>query len=175
MFRKITVAGFLLTLSGSVLAASDSATVTISATVKANTCTLKDPAPVVLPDVSVGDFGGKVYSRVGRKEISIELIECGSGTTGVKVTAGGIADSNLVALWANSIEKDNGGASGVGLRFLQTGDQNTFYPGGSRSEVISLISGADNTLTFYAYYEASLKEVTAGLFSTAINMTFEYQ
>ncbi|CAO98350.1 fimbrial protein [Erwinia tasmaniensis] len=171
----ISLAGVLLSTAIDAGAASDTATVTLKATVKTNTCSLEDRAPTVfLPVVSVGDFAAARGTRVGDKKVAIHLKDCDPGATQVKVTAKGISDSDDYSAFKNSADGDHA-ASGVGLYFYTADGIRRFYPDGSVSDSVPLSAGQNNTLVFSASYVSTRDSVAPGSFISVVNLEFEYQ
>lgn len=161
-------------LSGVVRAASDTATITITGTVKASTCTIDSDSAnkkVTLPDIADRDIQGKGKTG-GTKDIDIVLKDCGASVTTVLVTASGNADDENTGAFKNSLTD---GADGVALYFYKTDKTGLFNPQGTETETSTLTPSQDNTLTYQAAYVGTKDKVTAGAFSTVVNMKFNYQ
>ncbi|MFP2423372.1 fimbrial protein [Pseudescherichia vulneris] len=178
-WKRVTVktgviAALVCGLSANTYAASDSATITISGRVLANTCTIDSATAtqkIDLPNISDRDIKG-VGKTGGEKEISIVLKDCGAAASSVVVTASGTAVTDYSTAFANTASD---GAKGVGLFFYQTDGVKKFKPDGSVQETSPLRSSEDNTLTYKAAYVGTEDTVTAGYFSTVVNMKFEYR
>lgn len=168
------IAAMVCGLSANTYAASDSATITITGRVLANTCTIDSASAtqsIVLSDIADRDIKG-IGKTGGEKNISIVLKDCGAAASNVVVTASGATDGDDSSAFSNSATD---GAEGVGLYFYQTDGATKFKPDGSVQETSALTPSADNTLTYKASYVGTKGTVTAGDFSTVVNMKFEYQ
>jgi len=157
--------------------AADSAVITINGRVIANTCTIDSNSAsqiITLNDVADRDIRGKGKTS-GEKEVTINLKDCGAQATAVTVTASGAADADDNTAFRNVITESNGGATGVGLYFYQESSTAKFTPDGAATQSRQLIPNSDNVLTYKAAYTGTKDTVTAGAFSTVINMMFEYQ
>lgn len=114
------MAAFLFTASGGIsLAASrSSATIDISVTVKALTCTpdwAGKGATVDFGKISLKDFSSTVGQVASERKFTLSLTECDASVSKVKVTATGTPDPNESRYFAN-----NGTAKGVGLKLYDT-------------------------------------------------------
>ncbi|MFP7609909.1 fimbrial protein [Serratia quinivorans] len=164
-------------VSGGTFAASDTATITITGRVLANTCTIDSGSAkqnVTLSDIADRDIKGAGKTG-GEKQISIVLKECGPVANYVTVTASGNPDGADTTAFANSIAQEDAGATGVALYFYQTDGSTKFKPDGSVTEKSTLTPSQDNTLAYKVAYVGTKDVVTAGSFSTVVNMKFEYQ
>ncbi|CCG88971.1 fimbrial protein [Erwinia piriflorinigrans] len=171
----ISVAVLLLSGAISARAAMDTATITLKATVKANTCSLEDRAPTVfLPVVSVRDFAAVRGTTLGNKKVAIQLKDCDPAATQVKVTAKGVSDADDGSAFKNSASGSYA-ASGVGLYFYTADGIRRFYPDGSVSDSARLSAGQNNTLVFSAGYVSTRDSVTPGNFMSVVNLEFDYQ
>lgn len=171
----VTAVVLLYGMSGSSFAAFDTSAITINGRIVANTCVIDDASAkqtVGLADIADRDIKGKTG---GEKQINIVLKNCGSGIDKVLVTASGSGDSDDPTAFTNAIAKEDGGATGVGLYFYQTDGSTKFKPDGNDTESNKLQPSQDNTLTYKASYVGTKDVVTAGNFSTVVNMRFEYQ
>jgi len=158
-------------------AVSDTATLTITGTVLANTCTLDSGSvkqSIKLDDIADRDIKGRGVTG-GTKNIAITLTNCGSAATRVLVTASGTPDDDNSAAFANTLSKASNGATGVALYFFQTDGTTKFDPAGAVTQISTLKPLVDNILTYSASYVSTKDVVTAGAFSTVVNMTFDYQ
>lgn len=160
---------------GNAQAASDTATITITGRVVANTCTISSGSKeqaIQLQSIADRDIQDKGATG-GDNDVNIVLRDCGSAASKVKVSAWGNADADDITAFANAISSSDGGAEGVGLYFYQTGGEK-FLPDGSVTESSDLIPSADNTLIYKAAYVGTKGTVAAGSFRTVVNMGFEY-
>ncbi|SFT38252.1 major type 1 subunit fimbrin (pilin) [Kosakonia arachidis] len=179
MMNRLTRATALMALmaAGATQAASDTATITITGTVLSNTCTIDSSSAVqniTLGAISDRDIKGKGTTG-GKKDVVIKLTNCGAGTSGVVVRASGTPDADDALAFANARVQESGGATGVGVYFFQTDGTTKFVPAGTITQTSSLIPSVDNTLTYKASFVGTKDAVTAGDFSTVVNMTFDYQ
>lgn len=161
---------------GNAYAATDTAIITITGKVVANTCTMSSGSAtqtVTLNDIADRDIRGKGVTG-GDKNISIVLKDCGTAASAVKVSAWGSADSEDNQAFGNAIAKSDGGADGVALYFYQTNGTTKYNPDGSVTETSNLTPAADNTLNYKASYVGTKDTVAAGSFMTVVNMNFEY-
>ncbi|MFP1726074.1 fimbrial protein [Lonsdalea quercina] len=159
-----------------VYAADDTATITITGTVKANTCAIDDNSKnqtVPLPDISDRDI--QKSKMAGERSFNIILTGCGAAASAVKVTASGTADENDGMAFANNVSSSEGGATGVGVYVYETDNATQFKPDGSTTETSTLTPSQDNTLTYKVAYVGTQNTATAGKFSSIMNMKFEYQ
>lgn len=179
MMKKLTQVTTLMTFmaAGAAHAASDTATITITGRVLANTCTIDSGSAtqtIQLDDISDRDIRGKGTTG-GKKDVVIKLTNCGAGASGVVVSASGSEDTDDASAFANVKAQADGGATGVGVYFFQTDGTTKFVPAGTAKQTSELTPSVDNTLTYKASYVGTKDAVTAGDFSTVVNMTFEYQ
>lgn len=155
------------------LATSDSATITITGRVLANTCTIDNGSvrqTVILPDVSDRDFHD-VGVTAGETPVTIRLNDCGSDIQLVVVTASGDADSVNSQAFNNSYNGQNK-ANGVAINFYRT-DGILFSPNGSNPEETKLIPG-NNVLVYKASYISTTKKIAGGNITSVINLELEY-
>ncbi|QUG77039.1 fimbrial protein [Erwinia sp. E602] len=168
----------LLSGTGAVThAASDSAIITLTGRVLANTCTIasgSETQTIQLANVADRDIKGK-GTTAGEKTIEMVPEECGTAASAVKVSASGSADADDKTAFANGITAKSDGATGVGLYFYQTDGTKKFNPDGSVTEKSKLTPSENNTLTCKAAYVATKDSITAGEFRTVVNMNFEYE
>lgn len=179
MMKRLTRATALMALmaAGAAQAASDTATITITGKVLANTCTIDSGSAVqtiTLDDISDRDIRGKGTTG-GKKDVVIKLTNCGASATGVEVSASGTPDDDDTSAFANVKTQADGGATGVGVYFYQTGGTTKFVPAGTAKQTSPLTPSVDNSLTYKAAFVGTKDTVTAGEFSTVVNMTFDYQ
>lgn len=179
MMKKMTQATALMALmaAGAAQAASDSAVINITGKVLANTCTIDSSSAkqsIKLDDISDRDIRGKGTTG-GAKDVVIRLTNCGSGASAVEVSASGSPDGEDASAFANTLKQADGGATGVAIYFFQTDGTTKFVPAGTIKQTSRLTPSVNNTLTYKASYVGTKDTVTAGNFSAAVNMTFNYQ
>ncbi|PJR62134.1 fimbrial protein [Raoultella sp. T31] len=167
----------LLALSPGIQAASDSATVNITATVVDNTCTPQwsmNGVDVAMGRVSLKDFGS---DKIGATEaFTLNLAGCGSGATSVKVTASGVSDATDSSLFKNTETTEGVAATGVGVEIWGDSDQATkMAPDGSNS-VMYPIANSKADMTFLARLKQSGATAPgAGAVKSVVTMIFDYQ
>lgn len=174
-FKNISL--IFLVCTGMVQAASDGTSITLNGNILANTCTLSSGSKdqlIVLSNIADRDIRGKGNTG-GEKEVNMVLRDCGVAATAVLVRAWGGADDDDTSAFKNAIMESEGGATGVGLYFYQTDGKSKFKPDGSITQTSNLTPSADNTLIYKAAYVGTNDSVTAGKFSTTVNINFEYQ
>lgn len=175
--KKTGAALFAALLAGAIsvnAGAADTAVIVITGTVVSNTCTLSDSSrhqTKVLPPIADRDIRGRGTTGAS-VSFDIDLEDCGPGTTGVRVTASGTPDGSETDAFGNTLAD---GAKGVALYVYRTNGTDRFKPDGSVSEVSPLTPSTSNRLTYRAAYVGTGEAVTAGRFSTVVNMKFEYQ
>lgn len=152
--------------------AADSTTVTITGTVRANTCTVGDTAKGELAPISVRDFNQLAGTVVGSATIPVVFSDCGGGTTGVRVTVSGTAVGSDGA-FKNANEGQDGGAKNVGVYFYDT-DGTTLIKAGTDVAAKDQAFTADTTLNYKASYVSTASDVGAGSVLTTITMNFTY-
>lgn len=179
MMKRLTLVTTLMAFmaAGAAQAASDTANITITGKVLANTCTIDSSSAtqnIPLDDISDRDIRGKGTTG-GKKDVVIKLTNCGAGASGVVVSASGKADDGDATAFANARAQADGGATGVAVYFFQTDGTTKFVPAGTVTQTSPLTPSVDNTLTYKAAFVGTKDVVTAGDFSTVVNMTFDYQ
>lgn len=179
MMQRLTRAATLMALmaAGAAQAASDTATITITGKVLANTCTIDSGSAtqtIPLDDISDRDIRGKGTTG-GPKDVVIKLTNCGAGASDVEVSASGTPDDDDTSAFANVKTQADGGATGVGVYFFQTDGTTKFVPAGTAKQISPLTPSVDNSLTYKAAFVGTKDTVTAGEFSTVVNMTFDYK
>lgn len=181
MLKKMTkVMVFLHLMSiGAAQAASDTAVITITGRVLANTCTIDTGSAnqtITLPPISIGDVKATGAVNHALTAVPIILKNCGGSVTSVVVNASGIPHGVNGNAFDNTIAMGTTGrAMGLGVYFYHTNKSNLFYPNGSSAETILLTPSVDNHLTFWTTYGVVRTPVTPGDISSVINMTFDYQ
>lgn len=168
------IAAAMLTISIGAQAASESATINISANVVANTCTPDWTAAgkdVNMNRVSVDDFGS---DKIGAtQQFTLNLTECGAGTTKVKVTASGIADTTDSTLFSNTLAE---GASGVGVGVWGGPTQATqLNPAGNNSVEYAVSNNAVNMTFLTKLMKTGTEAVTAGNLKSIVTLTVDYE
>jgi major type 1 subunit fimbrin (pilin) len=160
--------------AGAYAAGSDTATVTITGTVKNPTCTLSDKSPSFdMPAVDVSDFGGTALKDVSQKTVELKLTGCTDITTlGVKVS--GTAAAGASDVFANSLT-DGTAATGVGVRLYDSNGTTAFKPDGSTkaAEPVS-DDGSSYDIKYTAKYTSTSSTVTSGKVKMAITVEFSY-
>ena len=152
--------------------AEDSTMVTITGTVRANTCTVGDTAKGELAPVSVRDFNQVAGTVVGSAAIPVVFSDCGGGTTGVRVTVSGTAAGSDGA-FSNANDGQDGGAKNVGVYFYDT-DGTTLIKAGTNVSASDQAFTTDTTLNYKASYVSLTGDVGAGSVLTTITMSFTY-
>ncbi|ARZ00123.1 fimbrial protein [Yersinia ruckeri] len=174
------IALILLTSSGGALAASDSATVNITATVSDNTCTPEwDSAGVDVPmgKASLRDFASQGDVAL-TKIFNLKLDNCGQGASRVKVTASGEPDNYDPKAFKNVIDASSSGAGGVAITIFGDATQSTqMMPDGSSSVEYDVDSESKTVdMKFLAKLEqSSSTAATAGDVKSVVNMTVDYE
>ncbi len=161
-------------VSSPLLAAIDKAQITINGAVKSNTCVLENSSPSFeLPTVSVSDF--KTGGRVGSSDVFLNLKDCGSGASKVMLTASGPASENNEPIIFGNVSTITPVATGLGLvMFKSNGSTSVFRYDGKVTDEVTLTPGVDMMLKFNVRYATTSDTVTAGSFSTIINMKLDY-
>ncbi|MGL5969094.1 MAG: fimbrial protein [Kluyvera sp.] len=174
--KKNVMAGMIslviLPLSWGVQAASDTATINITATVVDNTCTPEWTAavPVNLGRAAVRDFTAP--GAVGASStFDLKLKDCGADTTKVKVTASGAADGSNSELFKNT-----GGATGVGIALFGDATQSTQLKPGSGEVEYDIAGKTDAVMTFKAELRQSADaKPAAGDVVSMVTLTMAYE
>lgn len=161
--------------TGAVNATTDTAVITITGKVIANTCTFDSSSSDINPkliDISDRDIKG-VGKTGGSKPIKIVLKDCGADVKTVEVKAEGTADIDDSKAFKN-ISTSNA-AKGVGIYLYQneTGDEK-FDPQGSIKKSYDLTKNQDTTLIFRAAYVGTSATVVAGNVQSTVTLTMTY-
>lgn len=163
--------------SGGALAAQDTASITVTGKVLANTCTLDESASTLtpkLPDISDRDIKGAGKTG-GETEVKIVLKDCGANVNSVEVEASGAKDAGNDTFAFKNISA-NDPASGVGLYFYQSvSGTDKFKPDGSIKKSYTITPSQNNTLTMRASYVGVSDTVTAGNFQATVTLTVNYK
>lgn len=168
------VCAALSVMTFNAVAATDSANITVSGTVRANTCTLDNASPtVILPTVSTRDFGRSSGKVLAKRQVSLLLKDCGEMAHQVRVTTHGEKDSNNASAFSNLANND-GGAGGVGLYFYATDGEKLLSPDGTAHEDVALHASSNNVINFYAGYVSTKDIVTPGSFKSVVYVDFDY-
>lgn len=177
MNKQMRMTGLALAIMGvswGVSAASDTATVNITATVVDNTCTPQwsdSGVSVDLNRVSLNDFG---TDKIGaEKTFTLSLTDCGSDTTKITVTASGTEDGTDSSLFSN-LESD--GATGVAVAIWGDSSQSTqLTPDGLNSAEYTVSNQAVD-MTFTArLMQTGDATPTAGSVRSAVTLTMDYE
>ena len=158
-------------VTGVAQASTDTAVITVTGTVKNNTCSIDNSAPsFVLPDVSVRDFNGKANTEISEVSIPVTFSNCGSDSTGISVVVSGINDSDLSS---GHGFKNSGTADGVAVVLYDTDGYKFKTDGTSRGVAIKPNAGLAST-TYKARYISTKENIKSGSVSTVITATFTY-
>jgi len=168
------IAAAMLTVSLGAQAASESATINISATVVDNTCTpdwTSAGKEVNMNRVSVDDFGS---DKIGASQsFTLNLTDCGAGTTKVKVTASGAADASDSSLFSNTLADS---ATGVGVGVWGGPAQATqLNPAGSNSVEYAVENNAVNMTFLTKLMKTGTTAITAGNLKSIVTLTVDYE
>lgn len=156
------------------LAKSDSATITITGRVLANTCTIDNGSAkqtVILPDVSDRDFRD-VGVTAGETPVIIRLNDCGSDIQSVMVKVSGDPDPVNPGAFNNSYNGQNK-ANGVAINFYRT-DGVLFSPNGSNPEETKLIPG-NNEIVYKTSYISTINKISGGNVTSVVSLHLEYK
>ncbi|EFM19343.1 MULTISPECIES: fimbrial protein [unclassified Pantoea] len=161
-----------VTAGNNLAVAADTTTVTISGTVRANTCTVGNKANGDLAPISVSDFRQASGTVVGSAVIPVVFTGCGNGTTGVRVTVSGKAAGSGGA-FKNDHDGQTGGAKNVGIYLYDT-DGTTLIKAGTDVAAKQQSFTTNTTLNYKASYVSLTDKVEAGSVLTTITMNFTY-
>ena len=175
--KKLKMTGFALAVMSSswgASAASDTATVNVTATVVDNTCTPQwsdSGVSVELNRVSLKDFGS---DKVGaEKTFTLSLTDCGSDTTKVTVTASGTEDGTDSSLFSN-LETD--GAEGVAVAIWGDSSQSTQLTPDGLTSAEYTVSNQAVDMTFLArLMQTGTATPTAGSVRSTVTLTMDYE
>jgi type 1 fimbria pilin len=164
----------LIAVPTSSQAASDTASINITATVVDNTCTPQwstSGVNVEMNRVSLKDFGG---DKVGAtKDFTLSLDGCGSGATTVKVTAKGDSDTTDGVLFKNTVSN---GATGVGVGIWGDNSQATQMKPDASNSVTYAIENSKVDMKFLAKLMLTGKTAPGtGEVKSVVTMTVDYQ
>lgn len=148
------------------VAADPTQIVTFTGTVVSKTCTFDDTTPtVVLDDIGIGEFTDSGLKKL--KYVSVS-ITCGSGVASVKIVPSGIPDETN-----NTLFRNTGVSSGVGLRLLSASGA-LMFPSGNNSVQVTPVLGK-GLYSFMAGYVATAPgAVTSGSFLSQVTLNFNY-
>lgn len=174
MYRFISIL-FLLQMYSVVSYATDS-TITITGTLRDNTCMVSTGSQNFLVDLMTYD--ARQFSSVGSYSqsipFSITLSPCGQSVTAVKISFTGTADSDNSQLLA--LHKGTSNASGLGIQLL---DKNKIVQpinqASSNLRWVTLTPGSNNSINYYARLMATRKPIIAGHISATAVFTLEFQ
>lgn len=175
--NKLKMTGLVLGIMGAswgASAASDTATVNITATVVDNTCTPQwsdSGVSVDLNRVSLNDFG---TNKIGaEKTFTLSLTDCGSDTTKVTVTASGTEDGTDSSLFSN-LESD--GATGVAVAIWGDSSQSTQLTPDGLTSAEYTVSNQAVDMTFLArLMQTGDTTPTAGSVRSTVTLTMDYE
>lgn len=157
------------------VAATDTTTVTITGTVRANTCTVGKTATGELGEVSVHDFNKAAGTIVGSADVPVKFADCGGDVKGVTVKVTGVAAGDGGAFRndneANSVE---GTAKNVGVYFYDADDAHTQIKAGTDVDAKKQEFTTDTTLHYKASFVSITDSVEAGSLLATITMSFTY-
>ncbi|WP_286932911.1 fimbrial protein [Leclercia sp. UBA5958] len=175
-FSLIILRALLFLLAGKsslIYAAADTATITITGKVLANTCTIDSGSAnqsITLPDITARELRGK-GTTAGEKLVRITLTDCET-VNRVVVKAFGQEDVDDPVAFKNALAD---GSRGVGIYFYQTDGITKFRPDGSIQQTSALLPLPVNVLDYKVSYVATKETVEAGGFRSVVSMTFDYQ
>ncbi|WP_097305452.1 fimbrial protein [Pseudomonas chlororaphis] len=151
---------------------TDTGIVTITGTIVANTCVLKNKSPSVdMGSIKTSDFQG-AYSE--KKKLSIELENCGQDVDHVNVTFTGTAASETSLLSAG---EEATAPKNVGIQLLNAADTPIDIGAAQPNTVdISSAAGAPTSLEYkLRYKKIGTTPITAGAVNTTLNFELSYQ
>lgn len=155
-------------------AASDSATVNITASVVDNTCTPQWNAggvDVAMNRVSLLDFGEDKVAAT--KNFTLSLANCGAGATTVKVHAVGTSDSVDSTLFNNTAPS---GATGVGIGLWGGETQATqLNPDGSNSVEYTIADSKVDMVFLAKLMKSGDATPSVGEVKSTVTMMVDYQ
>lgn len=165
---SVMVTGGLLSLIPQTDAVAENPTqiITISGTVVSKTCAFDDTTSTVILD----DIGSREFTDATARKLTDVLVSitCGAGVTSVNIVPSGIEDETN-----NTLFRNTGDATGVGLR-LQNESGTAMLPSGSTNVSVVPASGK-GSYTFRAGYVATAPgEVTGGSFLSQVTLNFDY-
>ncbi|MBP2167370.1 type 1 fimbria pilin [Erwinia toletana] len=168
----------LFTVSLNTQAASESATVNITAEVADNTCTPEwgsSDVNVQMGKASQHDFNGK-GKVVLTKPFTLKLKDCGDAASQVTVIANGMVDSGDADAFANTLSTESGGAGGVAILLYGGEGQNKKITPNGATPVIYKVTGHKVDMDFTAKLEqSSAATVTAGNVKSVVTMQINYE
>ncbi|MEG3133621.1 fimbrial protein [Rouxiella sp. T17] len=148
-------------------AAYDTANLTITATVVANTCTLKTTKVTAdLKRISARDLTGAGIEK-GNTPFSLELTNCSAGTTGVTIEATGKKISNSPELFEST-----GSATGVGIKIMGGDHKVNLAKEDAKYDVKGKSTNAQ--LNFTASLVQANATVTPGSVDSSISLAVSY-
>ncbi|HGF6046389.1 MULTISPECIES: fimbrial protein [Enterobacter] len=160
--------------SGMTAACAAGGTVNIGGVIENSSCTVAPDS--VDQQVALGDISARQFTQVGQVSLpvafGINLQKCGSATTGVTVNFSGTTDKTDSALLA----VDSAAAAASGIAIAIQDDKHTALPLNSASRVYALNPAQENNhLTFYAQYQSTQPQITAGAANATATFTLTYQ
>lgn len=174
MIKETGIALAILGMTFGAGAASDSATVNVTATVVDNTCTPQwsdSGVSVDLNRVSLKDFGA---DKIGaEKTFTLSLTDCGSDTTKVVVTASGAEDNTDSRLFSNL---ESSGATGVAVAIWGDSTQSTQLTPDGLTSAEYTVSNQAVDMTFLArLMQTGDTAPTAGSVKSTVTLTMDYE
>ncbi|WP_190286592.1 fimbrial protein [Pantoea sp. B_10] len=150
-------------------AAGDTATITITGTVKNASCTLVQPEPVTLPPVDVRDFGGAAGKEVGQATMEIKLNNCTSDQSKLDIQVSGTGSGTVFSNTAT----DNP-AGGVGIEVFDLDGLAFKTDGTSNADVQTREQDGSYDIKYTVKYVSTADTVTAGNVQSIVTVAFTY-
>ena len=172
MMKKRTRAlALVLLMASGMVKAADTATITITGRVLANTCSLDNKTfSVELPTISTVDFGGVAGKEASEVVVPVSFSNCGEDVKSIAVNISGTPDPDDIP---GRVFKSSGTADGVGV-VLYDSNGVKFNPNGSSNAVEIKPNGSTASKEYKAKYRSTKSEVKGGTVSTVITATFTY-
>ncbi|MEP9266182.1 fimbrial protein [Enterobacter asburiae] len=168
---KILMTTILLSFFISFLAKSapTSTTVTISGTVIPRTCALDEKVKqIILPDVMRNDLMANEHA--GHTQFSIDISSCALAINQLMLTITGTPTSGVMK---SSYFLNTGTSTDVALALWFTDGKKPITPESDNKVVVPITNGSGSINVTAAYAESG-SNVTAGTFSSTIEVYFEY-
>lgn len=166
----------LLAISPASQAATDSATINVTAVVSASSCTAgwdtSAPKTIDLGILNSAALKNK-GDIIGKQDFTLELKDCGSEASAVKVTANGTPDGDGFA-----IDSGTDNATGVNVMVYGTGSDGTevALDAGGQNSVTEKIQEGDAVLKFAAAVAKSGDDApVAGKVNSSLTLNIDYQ
>lgn len=150
--------------------------INISGTVIDNTCVVSPVSQNMIVDLLT--HSTKQFFKQGSTSemvpFSVELTDCGSSSTGVKVGFNGATVATDSTLLINESASD--AATGIGVQLLNANREIiTVNQDLSSTDWTPIQGGVSNTLNFYARMVANVYPVTAGFIKASATMILEFE